>query len=85
MITDFLITLFDTPPQSGDEDYLRAGCLSSLGIMRLVVAIEQRFNIEITEADLMRPDFKTLNGLERLIADKRCSEPYQNYSYQKAP
>ena len=70
MIRETLITFFDSPPEEGGENYLRAGYLSSLGLMRLIVTIERRFDIEITEQDMLSPDFKTLDGLVRMIEEK---------------
>jgi acyl carrier protein len=70
MIRATLITFFDTPPQEGGENYIEAGYISSLGIIRLIVNIERRFGIEILVEDMLAPDFKTLDGLVRIIEEK---------------
>jgi acyl carrier protein len=70
MIREFILTQFEHPPQSGEENYIQTGCVSSMGTMQLIVALEQRFGIEITDNDMLSPGFKTLDGLTALVEGK---------------
>ena len=56
-------------PQS---DLFAAG-LDSMGIMQLLLAIEDRFGVPIDPADLSRANFSCTEKIAALVAEKRAS------------
>jgi acyl carrier protein len=55
-------------PEEGD---LFAAGLDSMAVMQLVVAVEDRFQVELTPEDLTRANLATPTTLARLISGKR--------------
>ena len=51
-------------------DYIDTGYIDSMAFLRFVVALEQEFDIELTDEDIMRHDFKTVGGLAAVIENK---------------
>lgn len=64
--TEILDTEHALTPQS---DLFAAG-LDSMGIMQLLLAIEDRFGVEIDPADLSRESFSTAEKIAKLVAAK---------------
>jgi acyl carrier protein len=56
-------------PEEGD---LFAAGLDSMAVMQLVVAVEDRFQVELTPEDLTRANLATPTTLARLIGGKRA-------------
>jgi len=48
-------------------NYIETGYVDSIGIIKFIVEIEQKFNIQISEEDIMSEKFKTVNGLSDII------------------
>lgn len=61
-------------PYEPTFDYMRSGHVDSMGLIKFMLAIEAEFDIEISEDDMLSPDFRTLGGLVRLIEQKRSVE-----------
>lgn len=53
--------------------YIEQGLVSSLGIMRLVFDLEERFGVRFDEAEITDCRFQTLGGLAALITAKANS------------
>jgi acyl carrier protein len=51
-------------------DYTAEGYVDSLGMVKFVVDIEQKFGIEFTDEELSRPEFRVFGPLVRLVRDK---------------
>ena len=49
-------------------DYLQSGLLTSLEIVELVAALEDRFGIQFSEADMQDPRFSIIAGLAELVS-----------------
>ena len=62
-------------PQSLDphEDLLAGGLIDSLGVVKLAEFIEERFAVEITDADVVPENFRCLEALARFIREKKGS------------
>lgn len=60
--------VFTDNPQdfSDDDDLLEAG-LDSMGIMRLVIFIEEAFGVSLPDDELEPENLQTLNRLEKWI------------------
>ncbi len=65
--TEILDTDQTLTPQS---DLFAAG-LDSMGIMQLLLAIEDRFGVAIDPADLSRDNFSTAEKIAALVAEKK--------------
>lgn len=63
--------VLDTPdPLTPQSDLFAAG-LDSMGIMQLLLAIEDRFGVAIDPADLSRENFSTAGKIAALVAEKK--------------
>lgn len=51
-------------------NYIDSGYVDSIEIIKFVVDIEAAFNVEISEADLESPEFRTVGGLISMIGGK---------------
>lgn len=67
--TEILDTSEPLTPQS---DLFAAG-LDSMGIMQLLLAIEDRFGVAIDPADLSRENFSTGAKIAALVAEKQTA------------
>lgn len=54
-------------------NYIDTGYVDSMGLLKFVVELEQEFDIEISDDDMMLPEFKKIGGLVALIQAKRGS------------
>ena len=66
-ITATLMPPGDVEPLGHDEPLLGSGILDSLGIMRLVVYLEEEFGIEVPDAALVPEHFLTLDHLVAFV------------------
>jgi acyl carrier protein len=51
-------------------DYLASGHVDSVAIIQFILDLEMKFDIDIREEDLESPEFRTVAGLARMIAEK---------------
>ena len=61
-------------PENIDIDsfnYIETGYVDSMGILKFVVELEQKFDIQISDDDMMKPEFKTIGGLIKFVKKKR--------------
>jgi acyl carrier protein len=61
-----------TEPLAPPSDLFAAG-LDSMGIMQLLLAIEDRFGVAIDPADLSRDNFSTAERIAALVAEKKIA------------
>jgi D-alanine--poly(phosphoribitol) ligase subunit 2 len=61
-----------TSPLSAQSDLFEAG-LDSMGIMQLLLAIENRFGVAMDPADLSRENFSTVEKIAKLVAEKQSA------------
>ncbi|WP_035607410.1 phosphopantetheine-binding protein [Haloferula sp. BvORR071] len=59
-----------TEPLAPQSDLFAAG-LDSMGIMQLLLAIEDRFGVAMDPADLSRENFSTAEKIAALVAEKK--------------
>lgn len=52
-----------------DEDLFDAGVLDSMGIVELVIELEEKFNIKIPVSDMGRDDWNTGNKIVQGVKD----------------
>lgn len=53
-----------------DEDLLSSGLIDSLGILKLVSFIEERFGIQIPEEDVVFENFNSVEAMSRFLANR---------------
>lgn len=58
-------------PLPAGFDYMCSGHVDSMGLIKFIVEVETEFGIEIGEADLLDPAFKTVEGLINCVDSKR--------------
>jgi acyl carrier protein len=52
------------------EDLLEQGIIDSLGIMKLVIFMEESFGIVVADEDIVPENFQTLNSMVRFVEQK---------------
>jgi acyl carrier protein len=63
--------ILDTDQALTPQGDLFAAGLDSMGIMQLLLAIEDRFGVVIDPADLSRDNFSTTEKIAALVAEKK--------------
>ncbi len=51
-----------------DESLLESGIIDSMGIMKLLAFIEEKFQIKVSDEELIPENFETLSTIEKLIS-----------------
>lgn len=59
-------------PKGFDDasDFIKAGIVDSVAIIKFILEIESGFDIEISESDIESDDFRTVRGLVAMIDRK---------------
>ncbi|MDP3744226.1 MAG: phosphopantetheine-binding protein [Methylotenera sp.] len=59
-------------PKGFDDagDFIKAGIIDSMGIIKFILELESRFDIEITEADIESEEFRSVQGVVEMISRK---------------
>lgn len=52
------------------SDFIKTGIVDSIGIIKFIMELEFRFNIEITETDIESDAFRSIQGLVTMINRK---------------
>jgi acyl carrier protein len=53
-----------------DKDLLANGIIDSLGVIRLIVSLEDAFGIEVRDEDVVPENFQSLNCLAKFVEQK---------------
>lgn len=72
-IKQFLAKFFKNYDLQDDEDIFSLGFVNSLFAMQLILFVETTFQVAIENADLDMDNFRTINALTRLIAQKKST------------
>ncbi|MEU9087325.1 phosphopantetheine-binding protein [Streptomyces sp. NPDC048357] len=74
-IKNFVITEFlpGTPASelAVDHDLLNDGVIDSLGVLKLIAWVEDRFELAIGDADLDPNNFRSVEAIDTFIAEAR--------------
>ena len=57
------------------EDFYRQGLVDSFGIIELIEEIETNFNMRFEDTDFHLAQFRTMQGLAQIIAQKKGAMP----------
>lgn len=60
-------------PIGDSSDLLESGIIDSLGIMKLIAFLEQAFEIQILDLDLIPENFETVEAITNMIIRKRST------------
>lgn len=52
------------------SDFIAAGIIDSIGIIKFVLEIEQKFDVEISDQDIASEHFRTIRGVSNLVQRK---------------
>jgi acyl carrier protein len=55
---------------AADEDLLMQGIIDSMGVLKLSSFIEEKFDIKVTDIDMVPENFQTLERLTQFIKSK---------------
>jgi acyl carrier protein len=66
--------VLDTAEELTPEGDLFAAGLDSMGIMQLLLAIEDRFGVALDPADLSRANFSSVGKIAALVAARRSAD-----------
>lgn len=62
--------LFDTGDVEDDASLMGEGIVDSTGVLEVVVFLQERFGIAITEDEVVPESFDTINALAAFVEDK---------------
>jgi len=66
-IQDELVTSGDLKAIEENDSLLESGIIDSLAIMKLLMFIEQKFAVKVSDADLLPENFNTIANIVALI------------------
>lgn len=74
-IRSFVLELLEKKsrlPEKFDDasDFIKAGIVDSVGIIKFILELESRFDIEITETDIESVEFRSVHGIVTMISRK---------------
>jgi acyl carrier protein len=77
IITDFISELNGRPQSTPkpDTSLIDSGILDSTAVLRLLVFIEERFNLTIDDQDVTPQNFETIRRITAFIESKRKAAP----------
>ena len=55
-------------------NFVDSGHIDSLSIIKFVLGLEEKFDIELSEEDMLDPRFRTIGGLTAIIESKLRSK-----------
>jgi acyl carrier protein len=53
-----------------DEDLLEQGFIDSMGILKIVVFLEETYGIQVDDEDIVPDNFQTLNRMAKFVEQK---------------
>jgi len=73
-IHDFVVTEFasDRGSLAPDENLLVQGIVDSMGLLRLLTFLEQRFGFEATDTDMVPENFSTLERIRDFVERRKA-------------
>lgn len=70
LLTEIAVDL-DKKSLTPDEDLLEQGIIDSLGIMKLILFIEETFGVNVNDEEIVPENFQTLNAMVKFVEQKR--------------
>lgn len=70
-IKEELVPNFDPDELKENESLLERGVIDSMGIMKLLAFIEEKFQVKVSDEELIPENFETLSSIADLILKKQ--------------
>jgi acyl carrier protein len=70
LLTEIIAVDLEIKSLSPDEDLLEKGIIDSIGIMKLILFIEETLGIKVDDEDIVPENFQTLNNMVKFIEHK---------------
>ena len=70
-IVDTLLVASDRPDVSADEPLTSSGLIDSLGMLRLIMFLEEHFKVQVGDGEVGEENFGTVSRLAAFI-DRKC-------------
>lgn len=70
LLTEIIAVDLEIKSLSPDEDLLEKGIIDSIGIMKLILFIEETLGIKVDDEDIVPENFQTLNNMVKFIEQK---------------
>jgi len=70
LINEIAVNL-DKKSLTPDEDLLEKGIIDSLGIMKLILFMEETFGIAVADDEIVPENFQTLNNMVKFVEQKK--------------
>jgi acyl carrier protein len=71
-LREYISATFFVDQFDDDDSFLRAGIIDSTGMLELIDFVEQRFEIDIDESELVPANLDSLSNLVAFIERKRA-------------
>jgi acyl carrier protein len=75
IVEDNFLFREDREALSGSESLIEAGLIDSTGILELVAFVEERFRIEISDADLVPANFDSIDRIAAYLVRALAAAP----------
>ena len=75
LVEDNFLFREDRNSLSDTESLIEAGLIDSTGILELVALLEERFHIEVADADLVPDNFDSIQRIVAYVARARATAP----------
>ena len=75
VITDFIqkeLAIGRSAPIQPEDDLLGSGVVDSLGILRLVLFIEEQFSFKVPDEDVVIDNFQSVAALAQYLQSKKA-------------
>jgi len=69
-ITEELAPNYDANELKENQSLLERGIIDSLGILKLLAFIEEKFQVKVSDEELIPENFETLSTIAELISQK---------------
>jgi acyl carrier protein len=69
LLTEIVVDV-DKKSLAPDEDLLEQGIIDSLGIMKLILFMEETYGIAIADEEIVPENFQTINMMVRFVEQK---------------
>jgi acyl carrier protein len=76
VLTDFIqkeLAIGRSTPIKPDDDLLGSGVVDSLGILRLVLFIEEQFSFKVPDEDVVIDNFQSVAALTQYLQSKKTA------------
>jgi acyl carrier protein len=74
----------DLPSIGGDTKLIESGVLDSLSVLKLVIFIEEKFEVKVEADEVVAENFETLDAMTNLVRKKKPGGPSSSQDPNKS-